>query len=132
MPHIAVDYSANMETIADIAGLCDVLRLAAVDSGVFPTAGIRVRAFMAHHVSIADGDSKHGFVDISVRLRAGRTSDEKQRATQQIFAAAERFLTPVMTHHPVALSLELRDIDPAYSPQTNTIRDHLDRSKTDV
>lgn len=125
MPHIVVDYSKNMEDRADIAGLCEALRKAAVETGVFPLAGIRVRAVRADHTAIADGNPAHGYVDISVRLRGGRDLATRKAATAHIFSAAEGFLAPVMRSHSVALSMEMRDIDPELSPKTGTIRDHL-------
>ena len=125
MPHVIVEYSANIEDRVDMPGFCDMLRRAAIETGVLPLPGVRVRAFRADHVSIADGDPKHGFIDISVRLRGGRDLATRQRATQHIFEAAHRFLAPVMARHPVALSFEMRDIDPELSPKTGTIRDHL-------
>ena len=33
-------------------------------------------------------------------------------ATEALFAAARQFLEPIMTTHPFALSMEMRDIDP--------------------
>lgn len=125
MPHITVDYSPDMEERADIAALCDVLRVAAIETGILPMPGIRVRAIRATHVSIADGDPQHGYVDISLRLRAGRSDEAKRAATANIFAAAEAFLAPAMASHSIALSFEMRDIDPDLSPKTGTIRDHL-------
>ncbi|MEO0389123.1 MAG: 5-carboxymethyl-2-hydroxymuconate isomerase [Pseudomonadota bacterium] len=125
MPHLNIEYSQNLDGTVDISTLCDVVRKAAIDTGVFPMPGIRVRAFAATHVSIADGDPRHGFIDISVRLRAGRSDADKARATQAIFSATERFLVPVMEDHPIALSLEMRDIDPTLSPKTSTIRNFL-------
>lgn len=130
MPHITLDYSANMAERADIAALCDHLRRAAAATGVFPAAGIRVRAFAASHVSIADGNPRHGYVDISVRLRAGRDLDTRKRAAQAVFDAARAFLEPAMRSHPVALSLEMRDIDPKLSPKCGTIRDHMQQADT--
>lgn len=125
MPHLIIDYSANMEERTDISELCDVLRLAAIETGVFPMPGIRVRAVRADHVCLADGESKHGYVDISIRLRAGRDLKTRKAATEQIFAAAHHFLEPVMALYPIALSMEMRDIDPDLSPKAGTIRDHL-------
>lgn len=125
MPHITLDYSANIEPDIDIAGLCNHLRQAAISTGTFPMAGIRVRAFAATHVSIADGDPKHGYIDISVRLRAGRDLATRQVSSQTIFDAARDFLAPAMQRRSLALSLEMRDIDPALSPKCGTIRDHL-------
>ena len=84
-----------------------------------------MRAFKADHVSIADGDPKHGYIDISVRLRGGRDLDTRKRATARIFETARDFLAPLMARRPIALSIEMRDIDPELSPKTGTIRDHL-------
>ncbi|MDE4275767.1 5-carboxymethyl-2-hydroxymuconate isomerase [Phaeobacter gallaeciensis] len=129
MPHITVDYSPNVAGYADIAGLCNRLRLAAADTGVLPLAGIRVRAFAATHVSIADGDPQHGYVDIAVRLRGGRDLDTRKRATAEIFEAARHYLEPAMQAHPLALSFEMRDIDPDLSPKCGTIRDHMKKAE---
>lgn len=125
MPHFIIDYSANLEDALDWPAFCDLLRRTAIDTGVFPMAGIRVRAFRADHVSIADGDAQHGYIDLSVRLRAGRDLDTRKRATAAIFAAAEEFLKPVMASRSLALSMEMRDIDPELSPKTGSTRDHL-------
>lgn len=125
MPHITLDYSANLEARTDIAALCDHLRKAAIDTGVFPMPGIRVRAFAATHVSIADGSPNHGYIDISIRLREGRDQATRERATQAIFDAARAFLQPALDQYSIALSVEMRNIDANLSPKTGTIRDHL-------
>lgn len=130
MPHFSIEYSANLEELVDIAKLCDALRKAAIETGVFPLAGIRVRAFRADHVSIADGDPRHGFLDLSIRLREGRPQNAKEEATAHVFKALEAFLEPVMAQHPIALSMEMRDINASLSPKTGTIRDHLKKDAT--
>ncbi|PHO04887.1 5-carboxymethyl-2-hydroxymuconate isomerase [Rhodobacteraceae bacterium 4F10] len=126
MPHFQIDYSGNLEEVVDMAGLCEHIRATASQIETFPMAGIRVRAVRVDHYAIADGNPKHGYIDISIRLRAGRPDDVKKDATTRIFEAAKAFLAPAMASHPVALSLEMRDIDPALSPKTGTIRDHLE------
>ncbi|MDQ7069162.1 MAG: 5-carboxymethyl-2-hydroxymuconate isomerase [Rhodobacterales bacterium] len=125
MPHLTLDYSANLEALCDVSKLCDHLRLAAISTGVLPLAGVRVRAFCATHVSIADGAEDNIYLDISVRLRAGRDIETRKAATKLIFEAAQEFLAPVIATHPIALSMEMRDIDPDLAPKLNTIRDHL-------
>lgn len=125
MPHIIIDYSANLEDALDWPAFLTLLRETAVETGVFPLPGVRVRAVAATHVSIADGDPKHGYIDISIRLRGGRSDADKTRSTDAIFAAAKEFLAPVLAARSLALSMEMRDIDPALSPKTGTIRDHL-------
>ena len=125
MPHVIVDYSPDMEERADMAALCDCLRRAAIATGVLPMPGVRVRAIRATHVSIADGAPAHGYVDITVRLRGGRDLATRKQATETIFAAARDFLAPAMSRHSIALSFEMRDIDPELSPKTGSVRDHL-------
>ncbi len=126
MPHFHIDYSANLEQRLNIAELLTVIRDAAMETGVFPLAGIRIRATACDHWLIADGNPDHAFLDISIRLRAGRPDEAKKQATQHIFAAAEAFCADVMATSSFMLSLEMRDIDPALSPKCGTIRDHLE------
>lgn len=125
MPHIEIDYSANLEDRLDIAGLCVVLRDAAVATGILPLAGIRVRAHRADHVVIADGNPQHAYLDIVVRLRGGRSDAAKAEATTAIFAAAETYCAATMATSSFMLSMEMRDIDPALSPKASSIRKYL-------
>lgn len=125
MPHIQIDYSANLDARLDVAGLCRTLRDAAAQTGVLPLAGIRVRATACTHVVIADGNPDHAFLDISLRLRGGRSTPDKERATAHIFAAAESYCATLLETSSFMLSFEMRDIDPALSPKTSSIRRYL-------
>jgi 5-carboxymethyl-2-hydroxymuconate isomerase len=125
LPHIMIDYSRSLEERLDVAGLCRVIRDAALATGVLPLAGIRVRAVAADHVVIADGNPGHAYLDISLRLRAGRSQADKLRATEAIFAAAEAYCAEVLATSSFMLSFEMRDIDPALSPKTSSIRRYL-------
>ncbi|MDG1472480.1 MAG: 5-carboxymethyl-2-hydroxymuconate isomerase [Ascidiaceihabitans sp.] len=125
MPHFHIDYSPNLEMRLDIAGLCVVVRDAAVQTGVFPLAGIRVRATPAAHVVIADGNPDHAFLDLSVRLREGRDLEKRKAATSLIFAALEAYCADVMARSSFMLSMEMRNIDAELSPKASSIRDHL-------
>ncbi len=126
MPHFQIEYSANLENVVDMAALCEALRKEAATIETFPMPGIRVRAIRVDHYAIADGNPKHGFVDLSVRLREGRSDEIRQEAMARIFAAARTFLAPAMARHSIALSSEMRNIDAALSPKCGTTRDHLE------
>ncbi len=129
MPHIIVEYSANLGQAADIAGLCEALRACAAAQEIFPETGVRVRALQCDIYAIADGDPANGFIDISVRLREGRPLEARQAATAALFAAAEAHLAALLDSAPVMLSLEMRNIDAALSPKRNTVRDHIERKR---
>ncbi len=125
MPHFIIEYSANVENYVDMSAFCEHIRSTAVQIDAFPLPGVRVRAIKAEHYAIADGNSDHGYIDISVRLRGGRTLEVRQAATQELFTAAQEFLNPTMAVHSLALSFEMRNIDPELSPKCGSIRDHL-------
>lgn len=128
MPHFHIDYSGNLDGVLDMAAFCEAIRAAAAEVEAFPMPGIRVRATRVDHYAVADGDPKHAFVDLSVRIREGRSDAVKEAAAQHVFDAARRFLDPALAQHSIALSLELRDIDAALSPKYGTIRDHLEKT----
>jgi 5-carboxymethyl-2-hydroxymuconate isomerase len=125
MPHFHIEYSGNLEGVIDMAALCEVIRATAAGIDTFPTPGIRVRATRVHHYAVADGDLRHGFIDLSVRLREGRPDDVKHHAITRIFEEMQRFVAPAMETRSIALSAEMRDIDAALSPKSGTIRDHM-------
>lgn len=127
MPHFQIDYSGNLDEVVNIGALCEAIRATAAEIETFPTAGIRVRATRVDHFSMADGDPKHGFVDLSVRLRAGRAVDVKKDAIARIFETLKSFMEPAMETHSIALSAEMRDIDADLSPKYGNVRDHMEK-----
>jgi 5-carboxymethyl-2-hydroxymuconate isomerase len=88
-------------------------------------AGVRVRATRVDYYAIADGNPDHGFIDISVRLRAGRPDDVKQDAVSRLFDVVQDYLAPAFEKRSIAVSMEMRDIDPDLSPKSGTIRKYL-------
>ncbi|NNE54345.1 MAG: 5-carboxymethyl-2-hydroxymuconate isomerase [Sulfitobacter sp.] len=130
MPHFHIDYSPNLEARMDMLAFCTCLRDAAMETGLFPLAGIRIRATPAAHVVMADGNPDHAFLDLSVRLREGRTQEAKEKATKHIFEAAAAFCAPLLETSSFMLSLEMRDIDAALSPKVSSIRQYLPQEAT--
>lgn len=125
MPHLTIEYSEPLEAEADIAGLCRDLHAALIESGLFELGAVRVRAFPARHHAIADLDPRNGFLDIALRIGAGRTPEEARRAGDLLFAAAARRLAAPLAGQHFALSLEVREIDAALSWKRNAIHPRL-------
>ncbi|MGH1465949.1 MAG: 5-carboxymethyl-2-hydroxymuconate Delta-isomerase [Cognatishimia sp.] len=126
MPHFHIEYSANLEDAVNMSALCEAIRACAADIETFPSAGIRVRAICVDHVAMADGHSKHGFIDLSIRLREGRSEEVKDDAVNRVFSTLKTFMAPVMETRSVALSAEIRDINAKLSPKFGNVRDHLE------
>ncbi len=126
MPHFHIEYSSSLEAGVDVAALCETVRSAAAEVDAFPVVGIRVRATRVDHYAIADGNPDHAFIDLSIRLREGRTVAVKRAAVTSIFEAMKEFLAEAFQTRSIALSAEIRDINAALSPKFGTIRDHLE------
>ncbi len=129
MPHLSFEYSPGVERLVDLPAFAAALRDAMVESGLFPLGGIRVRGHRADVVVMADGGA-HDFIDMAVRLGAGRSAEAKRGASEAIYAAAEAFLKPAIGGRPFALSLEMREIDPDLSiKRWNTVHAALSGDK---
>jgi 5-carboxymethyl-2-hydroxymuconate isomerase len=125
LPHLTLEYSANLENAADIGGLCAAALEALLETGLFEAGAIRVRAVRCEFYAIADGHAANSFVDASLRAGAGRSFEQKKRAGEAVFAALARFLAPQFDTPHFALSFEIRDIDPELSWKKNAIHPRL-------
>ena len=76
MPHLTLEYSANLDASADLSGLCKTLLKSLFDTGLFEMGAIRVRAVRCDAYAIADGLPQNTFLDASLRIGVGRTQDE--------------------------------------------------------
>jgi 5-carboxymethyl-2-hydroxymuconate isomerase len=123
--HLSIEYSANLEKRVDMAAFCEVARAAMAASGLYPVAGIRVRAFRADFVALGDGGDDLGFADLVLRQGPGRSEAEKERALEAIYSALESWWHG-QSDAPFALSMELLEIKTPFAvKRLNTVRPAL-------
>jgi 5-carboxymethyl-2-hydroxymuconate isomerase len=125
MPHFTIEYSANLDARVDMAEIVEGVRTAAVETGIFPLGGIRVRAVRCEHYAIADGNPQHGFLAMVLRLGEGRDLAARQKAGEQIFRALSVHLDPVFRGSKFALSFDMQINDKETSWKRNNIHDAL-------
>jgi 5-carboxymethyl-2-hydroxymuconate isomerase len=125
MPHFSIEYSANLEPRVDMNDVCEVVRKAASETGIFPLGGIRVRAIRCEHYAIADGRKDYGFLAMLLRLGEGRDLAARQQAGAQVFSALSGHLDPIFADMKFALSFDMQINDAATSWKRNTIHDAL-------
>lgn len=111
MPHITIEYSANLKNKIDVAKLVDIVHQAALRTGVFEVAAVRTRAAGRDLYAIADGHPDNAFVAINARIAPGRPAETRKRLGKEIFDAACEFLESVYETSPLAISLEVQEID---------------------
>jgi 5-carboxymethyl-2-hydroxymuconate isomerase len=125
MPHFTLEYSANLDGRVDMAKVVEVVRKAAVETGIFPLGGIRVRAVRCEQFAIADGQPHFGFLDMVLRLGEGRDLATRQKAGEHIFKALSSYLDPVFAGSKFALSFDMQINDKETSWKRNNIHDAL-------
>ena len=129
MPHLIVEYSANLEAELDVPSLVRTVHEAAVATGVFPLGGIRTRAQRREVYCVADGNPANRFVHLDVKIAAGRPLEVRKRAGDAIFAAVSATLAPIFAKHPLAISMEIMEINPETSWKQNNLHEILQRRK---
>ncbi len=127
MPHQIVEYSANLDDALDIDALLACVHEAALGTGIFPLAGLRTRAVRRDHYRIADGHPDNAFVHVLLRIRFGRSLADRERAADAISDALFGFLEPVSASRPLAISLDIQDIDPHTNRKNNNLRSYVAR-----
>jgi 5-carboxymethyl-2-hydroxymuconate isomerase len=125
MPHFTIEYSANLEARVDMGVVVEVVRRAAVETGIFPLGGIRVRAVRCEHFAIADGNKSFGFLDMVLRLGEGRDLATRKKAGEHIFKALSAHLDPVFASSKFALSFDMQINDKETNWKRNNIHDAL-------
>src|SRR5437868_2219170 len=125
MPHFTIEYSANLDGRVDMGAVVELVRNAAVQTGIFPLGGIRVRAIRCEHYAIADGRKNFGFLDMVLRLGEGRDLATRQKAGEHIFKVLSAYLDPVFSNSKFALSVGMQINDKETSWKRNNIHEAL-------
>lgn len=121
MAHIIVEYSTNLDGRIAIADLLRKVHEAALQSGVFEIGGLRTRAEPRDACFIADGHKDNAFVAVTVRIGHGRDAETRKRAGQLIFDTLCNHLAAIFESTPIAISLDVQEIDPAATFKKNNL-----------
>lgn len=105
--------------------LVEALHAAALETGVFPLAGLRTRAERRDHYLIADGDPGNAFIAVSVRIGEGRDAATRRRVAETLMAVLERETAETFRRRGLALSLDVSEIDGTASLKTNNLHERL-------
>ena len=125
MPHAWIEYSTRIETTPEIQALGKCLYDAMLETGIFPVAGIRVRITPIANCLVGDLNPENAFVHIALKIGEGRSSETIKAATDRIFERVSAQLKPLADRQPLAVAMELTEIDSRYSYKLNNLRDHM-------
>ena len=111
MPHVIVEYSANIEIDIAPQRLVQDIHAAAIAAGIAEPVAVRTRLMRRDVYCVGDGAPENAFVHIDVRGRKGRTLEQKKAMVQTIYDQANKTLDHVFKARPLALTVEFHEID---------------------
>jgi 5-carboxymethyl-2-hydroxymuconate isomerase len=111
MPHVIVEYSANIEADITPQRLVEEIHSAAVGAGIAEPVAIRTRLMRRDVFRVGDGSPENAFVHIDIRGRKGRSLEQKKTMVQVIYDQANKTLDHVFKARPLALTVEFHEID---------------------
>lgn len=130
MPHLTLEYSANLTNDESIGALCRTLAQsldAQREDGqrVYPLGGIRVRALRCEQYCIADGREDAGFLHASLKIGAGRSDAVKKATGDVLFDVIKQHFAEAFDKQGLALSLEIREFSEAGTWKHNNLHARL-------
>ena len=130
MAHIVIEYSAGLRDRLALPALLAAVHQAALATGIFPIGGLRTRAYEAQHYFIADGHPDNAFVHLSLKVGHGRDVTTRKQAGEAIFDAACRQLAPIYESQPLAISLEMQEIDAVLTFKKNNLHEQVEQRQS--
>ena len=125
MPHLVIQYSENLGEQVNMSEFCAAMSKVLQQTGLFPLAGIRVRAYPTPDSSTADEHPDNAFADIILRIGEGRSEAQKAIVGSSLMEAAKSAFVVQLAHPHFALSLEITEISKLLSWKTNSIHPRL-------
>src|SRR5690606_34579840 len=130
VPHLIIEYSANIEERLDLGPLMDELHRVALETSIFPIGGLRIRAHRAEHYRIADCDPANGFVHVTALIGHGRPLEVQKRAGERLFAALTAHLEPLFEQAPLAISFNMQEFHPVLNFKKNNLHRYVEARRT--
>ena len=125
MPHLTIEYSENLAENIEISKLVKVMHDSAASIEALPLGGLRTRASRREFYLIADGDSSNTFVNVVLRIAPGRSDEIKKQAGEKLFSSLKGFFDLFFQSSPIALSLEIQELDANLRWKDSNIREHM-------
>ncbi|WP_233886479.1 5-carboxymethyl-2-hydroxymuconate Delta-isomerase [Paraburkholderia flagellata] len=113
MPHLTLEYSANLADASNIGQLCEtlanVLDTQRDENGarIYPRGGIRTRALRCEQYFVADGAPGNAFLHGCLKIGAGRSQAVRRATGEALFDAIKQHFAHAFASHGLALSLEI-------------------------
>ncbi len=123
MPHVIVEYSTNIEAEVKPQTILEDFHQAALATKIAEPVGVRTRLARREFYKLGDDGNDNAFVHITARLRAGRSAEQKKMLLAALLEQANKTLAPAFAALPLALTIEVHEIDPEFRVMRNGLRE---------
>ena len=127
MPHVVIQYTANLDPDAAIGSLCQALaevlvaRRDANGARVFPIGGTRVLAYAAQHFAVADGAPDRAFVFIDARIAPGRDRALVTAAGEAMMSVVRSHFAALFESRSIGITLQVNEGAAAFDAKHNNM-----------
>ncbi len=132
MPHLVIEYTANLEADGDLQGLCNKAAAVLVSQQsdgkpVYPIGGVRVRAHRIDTWCMADGQADYAFVHANLKIGSGRPDAVKQATGDAVFNTIQSHFAGIYASRYLALSMEINEFSEAGTWKHNNVHARFKR-----
>lgn len=120
MPHVTIQYTANLDPDARIDALCatlaEVILAQRDDAGqrLYPIGGTRVLAYPSTTYAVADGGADRAFCYINARIAPGRPREKVLATGEALGAAVKAHFATVFASRPVGITVQIDEGAPVF------------------
>lgn len=111
MPHIIVEYSANLEDVVAIDPMVRDVHQSVLATGIFKLGAVRTRAARRDIFFIADADPQNAFINVIVRVASGRPLEKRRAVAEAIMGVIAAKTADIGDSRGLALSVYVEEID---------------------
>jgi 5-carboxymethyl-2-hydroxymuconate isomerase len=104
VPHIIVEYAAQLADDVEVDAILQAVHHSIADSGLFKANQVKTRAYPFREFTNAGGSSP--YIHIQARIKSGRDADNKKRLGEEILAGLSTFNIPASV-----ITVEIIDMD---------------------
>jgi 5-carboxymethyl-2-hydroxymuconate isomerase len=127
VPHITVEYSANLEPAVSIAKLVEDVHRAVLATGTFKLGAVRTRAARRDVYAIADGDPQNAFINVIARIGRGRPPEKRRGLAEAMMAVLDQETATLASSRGLALSVYVEEIDEDGALRKNNLHARMEQ-----
>lgn len=127
MPHAWIECSSNIADEPEVKDLKKLVYDSALETGIFPIGGVRVRFQIVSDYIVGDGDPDNSFLHIVLRIGTGRQLEVRKAAADAIFERVCTLIKPLHDRRPIAVAFEVQEMSADLNYKFNNLHEHIKR-----